>query len=254
MGQTTGTTLDPVGHEIGGLVATIAQTIIDGQGMTNEFSIQGVRGSNPTIHVSKDNVILGIGTARELIARYTNLAFDDSSYPDAPTAYEFHMRDNILIWRKEKALTSNPAQTFTIGVDAILDGMISMMPVYTDFHVTAKDRDNSYAHSDKDSVRRWGGRRFWGRDDSTSSFLDAAQSLAVRAVELFKHERRSFSIVTTKDVHMLHPGDIVAIYGVENYGLASGNYRISEIDIQLSPTAKARITVGDPKRTLTDYL
>jgi len=257
--QTTGTSLNPIGHEIGGLVATLIQGAIDLQwtatGPTSEFSIQGIAGTSPAQFVTEENAIVGTDSIKAFIDSYTGLAFDDSQYPNTPLGYEYGMRDQYFLWRKQKAITTTtPAMRLTVGIDAIISGNISTTPVYTDAHVKAKVDANSYSHADKDTSRRWGGRRFWTTDTSSSSFLDAAQSLAVRIVETFKNERRSFVIETMRDTFFLHPGDIIHIAGGESLGVPSGNYRISEVNIEFYPAMKTKITVGDPERLLTDFL
>lgn len=255
MTQTTGTAIvDPVGHEIGGLIASIVQVVLDSQYTSLPVSIQGIRGTDPPQFINETNAITGVKFAKTFIDAYTNYGFDDSQYPNAPLGYEYHMRDIYFVWRKQRTLTSAPDMRFTIGKDAIIDGSISTMPIFSDFYVAANDEENSWQQTDKDTSRRWGGRRFWGTDTVASSFVDAAQALAVRAIELFKHERKTFTLETGKDAFFLYPGDIIDISGGESIGVPSGPQRIAEVEIQLYPTVKTRITVGDPASLLTDYL
>lgn len=246
--------LNPIGQEIGGFIATLAQSVIDLQYQSIDFSIQGVRGTSPQQFITEENAKLGTDTAKTFLDYYTSLAFDDSPYPDNPLLYEYAMRDQYLIWRKEISLSSNPVMRLTIGKDAIVGGTIERMPIYTDAICTTTDPSIQWEHNDRDSSRRWGGRRFYAKLSVPSSAMDKAQEAAVRMVELYKSERRSFNLVTMRDTFLLHPGDIIAIDNAQEAGLPSGNHRVVEVDISLSPTVKTTITVGDTARLLTDYL
>jgi len=256
LGSSGATALDPIGQEIGGLVATLAQIVIDSQnGVAPSFSIQGVQGTNPAQFVTPENAILGNGTVKGFIDKYTLLPFDDTQYPNAPLGYEYMQRDSLLIWRKQRSLvTENPVMRLTVGKDAILTGMIQYRPLYTDALIGTQDPNVSVAYSDIDSARRWGGRRFWLNDTSTSSFMDSAYDLAVRGVELYKSERRTFSLTVSRDAFLLYPGDVIALDNAPANGLPDGKFRVSEVVIELSPTLKTTVTVGDSAKLLTDYL
>ena len=57
-----------------------------------------------------------------------------------------------------------------------------------------------------------------------------------------------------RDAFLLYPGDILFLENGESVGVASGGYRVSEVDIQLSPAPIAKIVVGEAQKLLTDYL
>ena len=253
--MTAGTAIDPSGWEIGGFVAHLIQRVIDYQFGTVSFSIQGIQGTSPSQAITAQNAITGIASVKSFIDSYTDLAFDDDPYPNAPLRYEYAQRDQHFIWRKQESLINGSISLrLTLGKDAILDGMVSTMPLYTDVIATPQETSYRYHHADRDSSRRWGGRRFIQSVTSTGTFLTDAQELAVRSGELFKLEQVSFSILTSRDAFLLHPGDLISLWNAEAFGLTSGNYRVSEVDIQLSPTSRTRIVVGEKNPQLTDYL
>ncbi len=254
MGQTTGTTLSPIGQEIGGLIASMVQTVLDLQYVGLSVSVTGISGTNPSIFVDSTSAIGGTDSIKKFVDSYTALAFDETTYPDAPLAYEYHMRDDQFLWRKQKALTSNPVLSFTVGKDAVLSGNLSVYPVYSDYVVSSADKTQSWEQHDIDTRRRWGGRSFWGQDRTASSFLADAQALAVRSIELFKNERVSFTLIVQDEAFLAYPGDIVSIYGGELQGLVSGNYRISEVRIDFHPTMVTTLVIGDTQKLLLDYL
>ena len=255
LGDSSSSFLNPVGQEIGGLIATLAKTVMDSQyGSSGSVLVGGVKGTNPQQFVTTEKTIYGTKTAKGFIDDYTALAFDDTNYPDTPLLYEYHQRDRTLIWRKELKTTSPPALKLTVGKDAIVGGTIQRMPVYSDSVVSTADSKVSWTHSDRDTSRRWGGRRFWASSSTKSSFQSDAYESAVRLVELAKHERRAFSIIAMRDAFLLYPGDILFLENGESVGVASGGYRVSEVDIQLSPAPIAKIVVGEAQKLLTDYL
>ena len=255
LADSTASFVDPVGQEIGGLVAHLAQLAIDAQYAANSFSAAGVQGTEPRQFVTPENAVYGTGTVKAAIDSYTKLAFDDSAYPDPPLFYEYHQRDNYLVWRKEESLaTGTAALTLTLGRDAVLGGGVDSQPVYTDALVTGRTDDARSLHADRDSSRRWGGRRFVAAGDSGSSFSADSYELAVRLVEIGKHERASFSLTAMRDPFLLHPGDLIRLNGAERYGLASKLYRANEVSIDLAPAPVTTITVDSSARLLTDYL
>lgn len=253
LGDSTGSFLNPEGDEIGSFVATLLQRVLDSQFATLDIRNGGIQGTSPTQTISSGDAKLGTETVNSFINRYTSIAYDDSTYPDPPLLYEYHMRDNHFIWRKERALTSIPAMRLTIGKDAILSGSISRQPLYTDALVSTAIKEQ-WTQADRDASRRWGGRRFVAKDATSSSYLSDAYAKAVRLVELYKSERRSFHLDIARDAFLLYPGDIVSLDGGASYGIPDGPQRISEVRITLSPTIRASITVGDSPKVLTDYL
>jgi len=253
LGTSSSSFLIPEGKEIGGLVADIVQNTIDAQFAAPLFSIQGIQGTSPVQVVSAADAKTGVDTAKNFIDYYTGLAFDDTAYPNAPLLYEYQQRDQYFVWRKEKALTSNAALRLTVGKDAIISGTIQRQPIYSDAHVSGVDAAR-WSQSDRDTARRWGGRRFWIRESTTSSFVSDAYEKAVRLIELSKNERRSFSLIVGEDAFFLHPGDIVALDGAEDIGIKSETHRISEVRIGMTPTLRTTLTLGDAGRLLTDYL
>ena len=140
-----------------------------------------------------------------------------------------------------------------MGKDAIISGTIQRQPIYSDAYVSGAGATR-WSQSDRDSARRWGGRRFWIRESTTSSFVSDAYEKAVRLIELSKNERRSFSLIVGEDAFFLHPGDIVALDGAEDIGIKSETYRISEVRVGMTPTLRTTLTLGDAGRLLTDYL
>src|SRR3990167_2133972 len=254
LGTSSSSFLIPEGKEIGGLVADIVQAAIDAQiGTPPSFSAQGIAGTNPVQIVSSSDAKIGVDTAKNFIDYYTGLAFDDTAYPNAPLLYEYQQRDQYFVWRKEKALTSNAALRLTVGKDSIISGTIQRQPIYSDAYVSGAGATR-WSQSDRDSARRWGGRRFWIRESTTSSFVSDAYEKAVRLIELSKNERRSFSLIVGEDAFFLHPGDIVALDGAEEIGIKSETYRISEVRFGMTPTLRTTLTLGDAGRLLTDYL
>lgn len=252
---TTSSFLDPRGYEIGAFVSTLITQVINSQYLSNAFTAQGIQGTNPTAQFIDDtNVQYGTGTVKKHIDYYTSLAFDDSNYPSPPLLYSYHQRDTDFWWVKETDLaTGKPSMILTIGQDAIVSGKISRMPLYSDTIANTKTK-LQWSHSDTDTKRRWGGRVFGTSLTSKSSFIDVAQADAVRNVELFKNERRAYTIDTFRDPFLLYPGDLLAIYNSEAYGLPSGNQRVSEVQIQFHPVLRSTITVGDTQKLLTDFL
>lgn len=61
-------------------------------------------------------------------------------------------------------------------------------------------------------------------------------------------------MVIAKDAFFLYPGDLVRLNAGEAFGISSGMYRVAEVAIDLSPTLKTTVTVGEPLTLLTDYL
>ena len=253
LGTSASSFLIPEGKEIGGLVADIVQSTIDAQFAAPLFSIQGIQGTNPAQVVSSTDAKIGVDTAKNIIDYYTCLAFDDSEYPDAPLLYEYMQRDQYFIWRKQKALDSAPAMRLTVGKDAILSGSIQRQPVYSDAYITGSGT-NRWTQSDRDTSRRWGGRRFWIRDSVTTTQVSDAYDKGVRLIELSKNERRTFSLNVSQDPFILYPGDILALDAAEAQGLRSEAYRVAEVRISMSPTLRTSVTVGDPATVLTDFL
>jgi len=255
LGDSTSSYLDPEGQEIGGLVASMVQTVINSQFDTSlvDFSIQGIEGTDPARIVSSEEAKRGVDTIKKHIDTYTALAYDDTTYPDAPLLYEYHQRDNYFVWRKEKETDTPPALRLVLGKDAILSGEIQRQPLYTDAYATGIGTAR-WTHSDRDSSRRWGGRRFWTRLSVDSSDVGDAYNSAVRTVELYKHERITFSLLCARDAYFLHPGDIIALENADAQGIPSADQRVSEVRIRYAPTIRTEITVGDVPRTLTDYL
>ena len=253
LGTSASSFLVPEGKEIGGLIADIVQATIDSQFAAPLFSIQGIQGTSPVQIVSTTDVKIGVDTAKNFIDYYTGLAFDDTEYPDAPLLYEYNQEDQYFRWGKQTALDATPAMRLTIGKDAILSGSIQRQPVYSDAYITGSET-NRWTQSDRDTSRRWGGRRFWIRDSVSTTELSDAYDKGVRLVELYKNERRTFMLVISRDPFILHPGDILAIDAAEAQGLRSESYRVSEVKMALSPVLRTTVTCGDPARLLTDFL
>lgn len=255
LGDSSSSFLNPIGQEIGGFVASLVQTVIDSQiGVAPAFSMQGIKGTNPSQVVTADNALLGSATAKSFVDSYTQLAFDDSSYPDAPLLYEYHQRDQYFIWRKQTSLIPGKESfILTLGKDAILSGIVSTKPIYTDAIAIGKTSDARWTQSDRDSARRWGGRRFWAGIQTQSSFQSDAYADAVRQVELFKNERISFGLTTMREPFLLYPGDLVRIDSGESVGIASIKYRVAEVKTRFFPAIRTDIVVGDQARLLSDY-
>ena len=229
------------------------QAAIDAQFGPTGFSAAGVRGTSPAQFVESSNS--GAFTAKAVVDSVTALAFDDSEYPDVPLLYEYHQRDQYFVWRKQASLVDGtPAMNLTIGVDAVLGGAVEKEAVYTDANVTGRTADARWSHSDRDSSRRWGGRRFVAIGSTSSSFQSDAYEAAVRAVETSKHERISFSLLTMREPFLLYPGDLVRVDGGERFGIRSSLYRAQEVSTDLSPAPATRIVFDTSGRLLTDYV
>jgi len=254
LGDSSASYLNPVGQEIGGLVAELGQRVIDSFYATNDFSMRGVSGTNPAQFVTTKNAVYGIKTAKAHIDYYTSLAFDDDNYPNAPLAYEYMMRDSDFIWRKESYPPDTPGNmTFTIGKDAIVSGSISRQPIYSDSLVTGSGTAH-YEHSDRDTSRRWGGSRFWATDTVSSDATQDAYEKAVRLVEVNKHEQRSYELRAHKDAFLLYPGDIVSVNAGTEKGIPEGNHRVVEVRMDIYPVLVTNVIVGIAPSLLTDYV
>src|SRR5207245_4086458 len=94
-------------------------------------------------------------------------------------------------------------------------------------------------------ARLCGGRRFWSNLATTSSFQSDSYDVAVRQVELYKNERRSFSLLVSRDPFLLYPGDIIALDNAPANGLPDGKHRVQEVVVDMSPTLRTSVTVGD---------
>lgn len=254
--------VNPVGQEIGGFIATLVQRVIDHQFGSTEFTIQGIKGTNPPQFITPENVITGTGDIKSFVDKYTDLAFIDDTYPDTPILYEYHQRDHYFVWRRQLMTTATAnislaprtAYTFVIGKDAVISGEIRRQPIYTDANATGKTLDARWNFGDRDANRRWGGKRFVASVSTSSSFQADAYALAVRTVESAKHERLSFSLTTLRDAFLLYPGDIVRVEGGDDVGIPTAFYRAEEITSILTPATKTTITLGVTETRLTDYL
>ena len=254
LGDSASSFFNPVGGEIGGVIASLVQDAIDSQYTAPAFSIQGIEGTDPAQTISDEDAGLGTKTTKAAIDAYTKLAYDDAVFPDAPLLYEYHQRDQYLIWRKQRSLATGIASMIlTIGKDAIPSGMVEKQPVYTDALVTGTIGEAVWQHADRDTSRRWGGRRFTMNAKTTSSYLSDAYEAAVRNVEIAKHERTSFSMDVLRGPFLLYPGDLVDLRGGRAFTITDGLYRVEEVDVRLSPTVRTRVTVGTQRRGLTDF-
>ena len=255
LGPSTSSFVDPVGHEIGGFVSHLVSAAIDAQFGAVDFSQSGIQGTSPAQFVTSENAIYGTGSVKKYVDSYSALAYDDTSYPDSPLLYEHHQRDNYFVWRKQRSLiTGIPTLTLTVGRDAILGGVVRRESIYTDVVATGKTAAANWRHADRDSSRRWGGRRFVSSARTTSSFQSGAYEAAVRNVEMRKHERVSFSLTTARSPFLLYPGDLVDVRGASAYGITDKMYRVQEVTVSLTPAPKTTLTVEDAAKLLTDYL
>ena len=152
------------------------------------------------------------------------------------------------------SLAPRVAYTFVIGKDTIISGNIRRQPIYTDANITGKTIDARWNFGDRDSNRRWGGKRFVANASTSSSFQSDAYALAIRTVESAKHERLSFSITTLRDAFLIYPGDIVRIEAGDDIGIPTAYYRAEEITSILAPATRTTITLGVTETRLSDYL
>ena len=275
LGSSASSYIDPVGYEIGALIGAIAREAVDAQFQSNDFSVDGVWGTDyPQQFVTEDNAIYGTMSAKKAIDAYTELATSERLfYPLPPRPYEYCQVDAELVWRPTPLPFSHaqlanyegrsytpspqpwigapcPAATLTIGKDAVISGMVRTAAVYTDAIVEGKE--TRHAHEDRDSSRRWGGRRFYKQLKTESSFADEAQSDAILEVETTKLERVSFSLELFA-FSPFHPGDLLLLFGGQDWGIPVGHYPIAECEMMLHPT-KTSVTVDTTMALLTDYL
>lgn len=256
IGATGSSYLDPAGAEIGGFVNEVSNRVLSGISQAGELAVDGMEGTRPAQTIATADVKTGSQTAKAAIDWATALAFDDSNYPDAPLLYEYQQRDAAFVWRKQRfPNATNAVMRFSIGYDAVVDGVLSTMPVFSDAAVTAAD-GRVWTQTDEDtSRRRWGGKRFYATGKVTTTDSGDAQTLATRLIELGKLEQVSLKITVRREAALLHPGDIVAIYNPQSRGLPYDNYyRVQEVRIRLSPSPRTDLVLGSRSRLLTDYV
>src|SRR3990167_5804106 len=254
IGDSASSYLNPVGQEIGGVVAGLVADTIGAQYGGVAFSVNGVQGTRPTQIIGDADLNAGAMTARKALDDFTKLAVDDSAFPDPPLLYEYHQRDEVFVWRKHLSTASGtPAMNIVIGKDAVLGGTVRRAALNTDAIAVGKG-DAYWSHADRDSSRRWGGRRFVSTVSTTSSFLSDAYDLATRTVELNKSERISFSLEMLREAWFLYPGDLVFVQAGADHGIVDGSYRVTEVQTVLAPSPKTTIGVDVSGARLTDYL
>ena len=259
---------DPGGYEIGALIGTLINEVrrrtTYPPGVAT-FTLTGISGTGPKmagtqITIDPDKALYGNSTVKAWIDAYTAKAFDESRYPETPLFYTYQQRGSRFVWAREKRTTGTVADIWqradlhlTIGYDAVVTGNVSRRPVFTDGHVVTSS-GKLWEHADRDSSRRWGGKRFQFAGSTSSTYEVDAQTDAVRAVETRKLEVLSFSVAALRDAFILYPGDTVALENLESVGLRSGVYRVSEVSIAFQPVPKTIIVLGEVEKRLTDYL
>ena len=113
IGDSASSYLNPVGQEIGGVVAGLVADTIGAQYGGVAFSVNGVQGTRPTQIIGDADLNAGTMTARKALDDFTRLAVDDSAFPDPPLLYEGSL-PNAILARLEvaKVYTVDHTQTF----------------------------------------------------------------------------------------------------------------------------------------------
>jgi len=253
--KTDSSFLDVVGLEVGQAVAEVAQRAIDAMRSPGDFNVLGVLGTNsPRTMLTLDNAKSGAGTAKAACDSFVDLPRDDTNYPDLPLFHEYFARGPTLVMRKQRALTARPDMRIQIGVDAVLAGTNRRQQVVSAAVVRTAPGTQWWRHLDRDAARRWGGAAVFASAQSSGSFLGDAYDDAVRLVELGKREQRSLVLELADDPLLPKPGDVVSVWGGEARGVQEAGYRASEVHVSFDPVMRARLTLGEAEKVLTDFL